>query len=928
MIKNRKIFYTFSFIVLFFITAAAFLYLKTIPYLISNKHVISYVEKLLKDTLNVECVIEKPVLTTHFSPNIEFSVKNIEMSKENNLLLSVKDFNSEINFSKILKKSISVKKIGANSLFVNADGIISLFPQSEQQPQQSCDFNVNLFNSLMYIKDAVVIYTSAQNVQLNLNAKNIRITETRNPKFVNFDINVQIKKDKEVLNLNINDGGKVYIDKQKLIVDGCEFFINKSKIAINYLGTKEEKFNLNLVSDKFYVEDLVELVSSNLFIPNGDELFALLNDINGFFNFKINISDKGIDGNVNLNKVNCKIIMLNNLPVVLNSGNIKIDNEKILLTHLDGYHGKNIANKLTFSGKITDYQKSFDTNIEGYVFANNEFVKDYLSKAAGVPLEMIGKTIAKIKFKMKNNKIDSSIIFRLIKGYDILIDGTSFSPVNYERACRADMVIEGNNFELKNLNYYIAEAFQAGVEAKPLIRVFGNFDILKNMEIKNLGFEITKPLPSEFLNVLIGQRVFRKGLISGNLEYINAKNPFLKGKLAMEKVRIPSQRLFIKKGELYTDSKNVNIIANGRFKRSGYNFDGHITNEMKLPVVVNNINLTIDNVNVEKLLESFNAQQPQVNSENKNEALAQTLASNDSNQSDNEEDGEVVFVPGLIIIEKCALKIVKGVYKKINFGNVIANMTLSEDGVFEIHSNKFDIAEGISTANVVCDLKNQKYKIRLGIKDVDSNAIAESLLNLPREISGKARGLIVLETDSSMKLNGLMKFDIKNGTIAKIGLVQYALNFVSLFRNPLAMISPATVMDLVNIPEGTFDDISGSIDIKDNVLSKILIKSSAPQLSTFIAGRFDLENSDATLRIYTKFSNKHKGFSGIMRKISLNALANRVPLNSRNDSNYYSAEISMLPPIEAEDKDCQIFLTKVDGDVEHNNFLSTLKRIK
>ncbi|MGN0014546.1 MAG: hypothetical protein ACI37T_03915 [Candidatus Gastranaerophilaceae bacterium] len=672
----------------------------------------------------------------------------------------------------------------------------------------------------------------------------------------------------------------------------------------------------------------VEIVSSNLFIPNGDELFALLNDINGFFNFKINISDTGIDGNVNLNKVNCKIIMLNNLPVVLNSGNIKIDNEKILLTHLDGYHGKNIANKLTFSGKITDYQKSFDTNIEGYVFANNEFVKDYLSKAAGVPLEMIGKTIAKIKFKMKNNKIDSSIIFRLIKGYDILIDGTSFSPVNYERACRADMVIEGNNFELKNLNYYIAEAFQAGVEAKPLIRVFGNFDILKNMEIKNLGFEITKPLPSEFLNVLIGQRVFRKGLISGNLEYINAKNPFLKGKLAMEKVRIPSQRLFIKKGELYTDSKNVNIIANGRFKRSGYNFDGHITNEMKLPVVVHNINLTIDNVNVEKLLESFNAQQPQVNSENKNEALAQTLAANDSNQSDNEEDGEVVFVPGLITIEKCALKIVKGVYKKINFGNVIANMTLSEDGVFEIHSNKFDIAEGISTANVVCDLKNQKYKIRLGIKDVDSNAIAESLLNLPREISGKARGLIVLETDSSMKLNGLMKFDIKNGTIAKIGLVQYALNFVSLFRNPLAMISPATVMDLVNIPEGTFDDISGSIDIKDNVLSKILIKSSAPQLSTFIAGRFDLENSDATLRIYTKFSNKHKGLSGIMRKISLNALANRVPLNSRNDSNYYSAEISMLPPIDADEKDCQVFLTKVDGDVEHNNFLSSLKRIK
>ena len=30
----------------------------------------------------------------------------------------------------------------------------------------------------------------------------------------------------------------------------------------------------------------------------------------------------------------------------------------------------------------------------------------------------------------------------------------------------------------------------------------------------------------------------------------------------------------------------------------------------------------------------------------------------------------------------------------------------------------------------------------------------------------------------------------------------------------------------------------------------------------------------------------------------------------------------------SEEKDCQIFLTKVEGDVEHNNFISSLKRIK
>jgi len=175
-----------------------------------------------------------------------------------------------------------------------------------------------------------------------------------------------------------------------------------------------------------------------------------------------------------------------------------------------------------------------------------------------------------------------------------------------------------------------------------------------------------------------------------------------------------------------------------------------------------------------------------------------------------------------------------------------------------------------------------------------------------------------------------MVFDIKNGNIAKVGLIEYALNFVSVFRNPLAMISPATFFDIVNIPEGEFDLIKGQLTLKDNAIERMMIKSSAPNLSSFIVGRYDLEKSDATLRIYTKFSKKHNGIAGVLRYISLSALANKMPLNSRNDTNYYSAEISMIPPLtdSKNEKDCQIFLTKVDGDVEHNNFLSTLKKIK
>ena len=99
-------------------------------------------------------------------------------------------------------------------------------------------------------------------------------------------------------------------------------------------------------------------------------------------------------------------------------------------------------------------------------------------------------------------------------------------------------------------------------------------------------------------------------------------------------------------------------------------------------------------------------------------------------------------------------------------------------------------------------------------------------------------------------------------------------------------------------------------------------------MSAYIAGRFDLDSRDASLRIYTRLTNKKKGVYGVLRNISLSSIASRVSLGARNDSNYYASELSELPSIDANDKDCQIFLTKVEGDIEKNNFISSLKRIK
>ena len=151
----------------------------------------------------------------------------------------------------------------------------------------------------------------------------------------------------------------------------------------------------------------------------------------------------------------------------------------------------------------------------------------------------------------------------------------------------------------------------------------------------------------------------------------------------------------------------------------------------------------------------------------------------------------------------------------------------------------------------------------------------------------------------------------------------------AVFRNPLTMISPASIYDIVNIPEGEFKKINGVLIMKDNSIKSMMIKSSSPQLSSFIVGSVNLENMDASLRIYTKFNDNKKGVFGFLRDLSLNALSQKASLYIKsNAESYYAAELAMLPELETGEKTAKVFLTKFDGDLQSANFISSLKKIK
>ena len=547
----------------------------------------------------------------------------------------------------------------------------------------------------------------------------------------------------------------------------------------------------------------------------------------------------------------------------------------------------------------------------------------------GSNFEIIGEAPTRITLKSKNNIMDFVWYFMLKPGQNIKVGNNLLPFEDSLRLMKSEMHLENMVLDIKSLDYHMIPSDQIltrdeyaqkraeGYKPQPIFRLKSSVDIAHNNFIKFIGFEFPKPLPSELLNVATGQEIFKRGEISGEMTLDNrGKVPVLNGNVSIDRVLIPIQKMFLKTATLTTKNNLIHLNADGGYRREKFSFSGDILNEIKFPMIIKDVNLSLENIDTFQVLEAFN------NPTNDNVVKTDQGLVKVEGGNKNEE-----FDMRNIIIEKGRFHLDKGTYKDITFSNLDADLTLN-NGVVDIKSNRFDFANGRSSLKAMFDLIQHKYNVKLGVLDVDSDAIAGALLDLKKEITGKASGFLDITTDDSAKLSGTIKFVVKDGTIEKIGLVEYVLKCASILRNTVTMISPAIFADIINVPEGKFDKITGDIVLKNNVATGIKIKTYSPDLSTYIAGRYNIDNGDTSLRIYTKFSGVKKGFTGFLRKLSLNSLANRIPMNSRNDANYYAIELAELPEIEASEKDCQIYLTRVEGDVVNNNYISSLKKLK
>ena len=211
------------------------LYLKALPAAVSNPKVIKYVENTAKKYAKVDLNIEEPVLKTNLSPVIDFKVKTILLTKNNKKLLELENFDSSISFAKIFKKNIIINRVVAKYIFADVNRLTELVPQQEEQkPKQESEWDFDLFDSFLGVKNCEILYTILPNTHIKVRAKDLAINNAEKVKrFVKFKVLTEIDKADKHVALAIADDNKVYISNKAIYIDNCPLNINKSKLFIN-----------------------------------------------------------------------------------------------------------------------------------------------------------------------------------------------------------------------------------------------------------------------------------------------------------------------------------------------------------------------------------------------------------------------------------------------------------------------------------------------------------------------------------------------------------------------------------------------------------------------------------------------------------------------------------------------------------------------
>ena len=178
--------------------AAVGLYTTVIPKIVANDWVISKVEKLAKDALKADLVIENPKLKTGLNPDIAFTLGKIAIKKDNQEILNLTNLDTEFSLSEIFAKKLIIKRMLADNIYIDTADLIALFPaqKEEKKEQKPAEFDIDIFSALLGVKKCLITYDNPD-IGIMFDARDLVLDRTKAKKYLHFNFNFEMKKDND-----------------------------------------------------------------------------------------------------------------------------------------------------------------------------------------------------------------------------------------------------------------------------------------------------------------------------------------------------------------------------------------------------------------------------------------------------------------------------------------------------------------------------------------------------------------------------------------------------------------------------------------------------------------------------------------------------------------------------------------------------------
>lgn len=851
----------------------------------------------------------------------------------------VKDINS-LEFSKnvFAKGHLTLKdsKFNLQNLLVeNASGNVEFNPENLSASLKAfvgdLPFNINA-NLNKAIADIVL---DAPKFNLNILLSD---EETRQKHYLPYvSILGKYKGSTESIDynkLNFNATILNSVPNSKIVYQpGGSIKINNGNILMKdvrgYLVDKQNNFAIdaniqNSFSESPSVNGLFKLKTPDLSLFNeilsGDILPSFIKKYvenykfeKGTLDFNAKVLNNKVSSNIDL--ANIEFIYLPfSMPVKIINGSLALKNNMMKLNKIN-FLADNMP--LLADGEISNLFDNPSFNIYINSKPQQEFIDKYINKNQIYPIKIKGDIVYWVRLKGQPDNFDLKAEIDMSKDSSVYHFGATIGDIENAIEVSIDSKVNGGNkHKIREFSYDKIIESQSGRETRlNMLKAWGGVEILKeDLAFENLRIKTNHPTDARIFNIIFRKPNIKQGQFTSDLK-LNGRLSDCKilGDFHIFETNIPFLDTSMKNIELLFKDKNIEFNSKGDIMGSDIVFKGTMKNKLSVPYKIEKAYLYAKDLNLNQLVDKLK------------QAEVDTVSTFESFEG---------FDISSIVAKNFKLKADTVQLRNIHAADFEALTSLSEKGVFDVNNFNFNIAQGTLGGKYSYNFKTNDMSVNLKAESISANDLSWALFDLNNQIYGNLTGRVDLTCNGSdfghcmETLSGNTIFNVKDGKIPKLGSLEYLLKAGNLVKGGLTGLSINSVIDLISPSKtGDFDDIFGSVRIKDGIARNIEITTKGDDLSLFIGGTYNFATSIADMEVLGLLSRKISTMFGPIGNMSINTLFNVIPGVDLSKDSLVLERINKIPGIELSSKAYRKFIAEIKGNINGEDYVTSFKWI-